>query len=107
MVRVTFRDSDGTAHEVEAQPGRSLMEAAVAQGVAGILAECGGNMACGTCHVRVDPSWYERVGPPGEGERMLLEGVAFDLAPTSRLSCQIQVTADLEGLVVELPSRQL
>lgn len=81
------------------------MEAATRNGVPGILAECGGACSCATCHVIVDPAWFARTGVPGNDERELL-GFAFGVQPTSRLSCQIRLTKQLDGLTVTVPARQ-
>lgn len=103
MVHIIFRNGDGTAHKVEATPGQSLMEVAVANAVPGIDAECGGSMSCATCHCYVDAAWFEKTGTPGEGEADMLEFAEKPMQPTSRLSCQISITDALDGLVVEVP----
>ncbi len=105
MVRVTYITSDGREQPIEARPGLSLMENAVAEGVEGIDAVCGGNAYCGTCRVYIDPAWHERVGERNEMEAPMLEAVG-DEEPSARLSCQIEVTAELDGLVVRLPVAQ-
>jgi ferredoxin, 2Fe-2S len=105
MTQVTFIDSDGTERAVSAVDGASLMNAAVANAVPGILADCGGACSCATCHVHVQPPWLERVGGPSALEASMLE-FAPELQTGSRLSCQITVTPDLEGLVVRIPSEQ-
>jgi 2Fe-2S ferredoxin len=81
------------------------MQGAVAEGLRGIDAECGGACACATCHVKIDAAWSARVGPPNAIEAEMLDG-AFNVDASSRLSCQIQLTPDLDGLVVYLPSAQ-
>ena len=105
MAKITYIEHNGTAHEVAAEPGMTVMEAAVKNGVPGIEAECGGACACATCHVYVDDAWTERTGKPAEMEEDMLD-FAFDVRPTSRLSCQIKVKAELDGLVVRVPEKQ-
>lgn len=105
MVKVTFVSADGTVQEVEADPGCSLMEAAVANGVDGIDAECGGNCYCGTCRVHVDAAWRQAVGPQGEFESPVIESTG-DAEAGVRLSCQVPLTEALDGLVVRLPEAQ-
>jgi 2Fe-2S ferredoxin len=105
MIRVTYVEHDGTAHDVDAAEGLSLMEAAKQQGVPGIAADCGGSCACATCHVHVDPDWFGAVGPAEEDEADLLQ-FANDPGETSRLSCQVRLRAELDGLVVRLPASQ-
>ena len=105
MVAITFVEFSGTAHQVEAQEGSTAMEAAVRNGVPGIDAECGGACACATCHVYVDEAWRAQVGEPSPMEEDMLD-FASEVAPNSRLSCQIKLTAALDGLVLRLPERQ-
>lgn len=105
MAFVTFVEPDGTKFETEVEPGISVMRAAVEKDVPGIIGECAGSMTCGTCHVYVDDAWSDCVGGPGEDEAVILE-FAGDVRPTSRLSCQIALTADLDGLVVHVPATQ-
>ncbi|MFG1357780.1 2Fe-2S iron-sulfur cluster-binding protein [Xanthobacter pseudotagetidis] len=105
MVAITFIEFNGMAHKVEAQEGATAMEAAVRNGVPGIDAECGGACACATCHVYVDEAWREKVGEPSQMEEDMLD-FASEVAPNSRLSCQIKLTAALDGLVLRLPERQ-
>ena len=105
MPTVIFIEHDGTRHEVDATNGVSLMRAAVDHNVPGIDADCGGACACATCHVYVDDAWTEVVGPPSMMEEDMLD-FAFEVKPTSRLSCQIKVKDELDGLVVHVPSRQ-
>jgi 2Fe-2S ferredoxin len=81
------------------------MENAIMNGVPGIIAECGGACTCATCHVHIDPAWTEVVGGPSMMEEDMLD-FAYDVKPTSRLSCQIRVRDELEGLVVHVPNRQ-
>jgi 2Fe-2S ferredoxin len=105
MPRITFIEPGGFRHEVNAPVGITLMEAARQNGVQGILALCGGACACGTCHVYVDAAWLPKLAAREEMEEGTLEG-AWEPRENSRLSCQIHVTADLEGLVVAVPQRQ-
>jgi 2Fe-2S ferredoxin len=105
MVKITFIDVEGTARTVEGEVGSTVMETAIKHGVPGIEAECGGACACSTCHVYVDEGWREKVGAPSPMEEDMLD-FAFGVQPTSRLSCQIKVTDDLDGLVVRTPERQ-
>lgn len=102
---VTFIDPDGTVHSGEAAVGESLMSAALTLNVTGIFAECGGMLACSTCHCYVEPQWMDRLEPVSDLEDGMLEAAA-DPEWNSRLSCQITVTSDLDGLVVRVPARQ-
>lgn len=105
MPRVTFIAFDGTPHAVDAQAGLSLMRAAVDHGVPGIDADCGGNCACATCHVYVDPAWQAGTGSMTPMERDML-GFAAGTQDNSRLACQIVLTDAHDGLVVGLPQGQ-
>ena len=105
MPSVTYRQHDGSEWLVPLPIGDSIMQGAVRNNMRGIDAECGGNCACATCHVYVDPEWMERIGTPSAMEQAMLM-VAHDPRPTSRLSCQIVMTEALDGLVVEIPHRQ-
>jgi 2Fe-2S ferredoxin len=105
MAKITFIQPDGRAQTVEGEAGMTVMETAKKHLVDGIEAECGGACACATCHVYVDDAWRERVGPPAEMEEDMLD-FAFDVRESSRLSCQIKVTPDLDGLVVRVPDKQ-
>ena len=105
MARITYILHDGTEHTVEAEPGMTVMEAAVKNGIPGIAAECGGACACATCHVYVDDAWKEKTGAPSPMEEDMLD-FGFDVRPNSRLSCQIKVTDELDGLIVSTPERQ-
>jgi 2Fe-2S ferredoxin len=103
--KVTFIENDGAVHTVNAEIGSTVMEAALRNGVTSIVAECGGACACATCMVHVDDAWSKIVGPASVEEEEMLD-TAFDVKPTSRLSCQIKVTAALDGLVVRTPAYQ-
>jgi ferredoxin, 2Fe-2S len=105
MPRITFIEPGGSRRVVDAPIGVTLMEAAVQNGVQGIVALCGGACACATCHVYVDAAWRLRLGAREEMEEGMLES-AWEPRDNSRLSCQIHVTADLEGLEVTVPPRQ-
>jgi 2Fe-2S ferredoxin len=106
MGRVTYIQYDGTSHTVDVQDGESLMVGAVSNGIRGIDADCGGSCACATCHVHVDSSWTQSVGgPASEAEAELLQ-LAPEVREDSRLSCQIKMRADLDGVIVHLPEAQ-
>jgi 2Fe-2S ferredoxin len=105
MPRITYIAHDGTTHTVEAELGSTVMETALKNGIEGIIAECGGGCTCATCLVHVDEKWSEVVGPPSDEEEDMLD-FAFEVKPTSRLSCQIKVTENLDGLIVHTPSYQ-
>ena len=105
MPKITYIDPDGTNRTVEAEVGSTVMETAIRNSVPGIEAECGGACACATCHVYVDDAWLPKTGGAGAMEQDMLD-FAFDVRPTSRLSCQITVREDLDGLVVRTPERQ-
>ncbi|GAA3707309.1 2Fe-2S iron-sulfur cluster-binding protein [Streptomyces tremellae] len=103
---MTYTDSSGRAYTVDATVGESVMAAAVKNGVPGIVAECGGNCSCATCHVYVGQDFAPLVGQPGDMEEDLLDMAVADRRETSRLSCQIRVTEELDGLTVEIPPEQ-
>jgi 2Fe-2S ferredoxin len=105
VARITYIEFDGTEHVTEVAPGLSVMAGARNADIPGIDADCGGNCSCATCHVFVDPAWTARVGGQGELEAATID-FAENLAPNSRLSCQIKVTQDLDGLVVRMPQSQ-
>lgn len=106
MAKITYIEFGGKEHVLDLAPGMSLMQGATTNDVRGIIGECGGVCSCATCHVYVDPAWLGKVGETGANEAALLEEVC-DAQPNSRLSCQIKVTEDLDGLVVRLPARQV
>lgn len=106
MAVVKYIESDGTEHRVEVPNGTSVMRGAIDNGIKGIIAECGGGLACATCHCYVDDAWIERTGGPSSMEDEMLECVATERKPGSRLSCQITVTDELDGLVVHIPEKQ-
>ncbi len=105
-MRVAYILQDGTRREVEAAKGASVMETAIKNNVKGIDAECGGCLSCATCHVYVDPAWFDKLPEPDEDEADMLGFVAAERQPTSRLSCQIIVSDALDGLVVRIPPTQ-
>ncbi len=105
MTRITFIEADGTTIEAMAKPGMSVMQVAVNAGIAAIAAECGGACACGTCHCYVAEDWADKITPAGEDEADMLDFV-IDPTATSRLSCQIAVTPEMDGLVIHIPSSQ-
>lgn len=105
MVQITFVDAAGAAHDLDVDKGTTLMQAALDNGIEGIVAECGGACACATCHCYVDEAWFGKLTPPGDIEKDMLEFV-IDPQPTSRLSCQITVDDALEGLVVTAAKSQ-
>lgn len=105
MITVNFIDHLGQTRQVCADSGTSLMQAAVDNGVSGIVAECGGACSCATCVCQIDAAWTERVGPAEGMEQAMLEG-ALDDAVGSRLSCQVRLTQALDGLVVRIPRSQ-
>ena len=105
MAKITFIDSSGATRAVEAQVGSTVMETAIKNGIPGIEAECGGACACATCHVYVDEAWRAKVGEPAPMEEDMLD-FAYEVKPNSRLSCQIKVSEEFEGLTVRTPERQ-
>lgn len=105
MPTVTFVDHEGVSRTVTVRSGQSLMVGAVGEGVDGIDAECGGACNCATCHVFVSPEWLDRIPPAGQQEREILEEISAK-DERSRLSCQIDLTDGLEGLVVHTPASQ-
>jgi ferredoxin, 2Fe-2S len=105
MAKITFIEANGTARTVEGEVGATVMETAIRNAVPGIEAECGGACSCATCHVYIDAAWQGAVGGPSPMEEDMLD-FAFDVRTNSRLSCQIKVRAELDGLVVTTPSKQ-
>ncbi|GAA5233276.1 2Fe-2S iron-sulfur cluster binding domain-containing protein [Verticiella sediminum] len=97
---------DGSTRTVQAKAGQTVMETAIRANVRGIDAECGGSCACATCHVYVEEAFFERLPPADDMEAEMLDEVAVDREDNSRLSCQIVVTDDLDGLTVRVPQRQ-
>lgn len=105
MPKITYIESNGTAHTVEVEVGCSVMQGAVSNRIPGIVAECGGNCACGTCRVYVDAAWREKTGEASDLEEATME-VREDPTAGKRLSCQIKVTEELDGLIVRMPASQ-
>ena len=106
MPSVTYVQPDGSLRTVDARAGTTVMEAAIDHDVPGIVAECGGACSCATCHVYVDSAWAERLDPPDSQEDGMLDCV-LDRHAASRLSCQIVLTDELDGLVVHVPESQI
>jgi 2Fe-2S ferredoxin len=107
MPTITFIHPDGKTERVDANDGESVMLAATRHGLDGIVAECGGNAMCATCHVYVDGAWLVRLPSIGDEEDALLDGAAAERLVNSRLSCQIKLSSELDGLVLRLPERQI
>ena len=105
MPKITYVDDAGAARTIDAEVGSTVMETAIRNNVPGIDAECGGACACATCHVYVDEAWMETVGPCEPMEQDMLD-FASDVRANSRLSCQIRVRPELDGLTVTTPARQ-
>ncbi len=105
MPKLTFIDASGQSRSVEAQVGATVMETALRNSIPGIEAECGGACACATCHVYVSEEWAEKTGKASQMEEDMLD-FAFEVRPSSRLSCQIKVTDELDGLTVTTPAKQ-
>jgi 2Fe-2S ferredoxin len=106
MVKVSYMLSDGDVETLEGDEGASVMETAIQNGVDGIVAECGGSLSCATCHVYVDEDWFEKTGGASEDEEEMLEGAMSEANERSRLSCQIELSDELDGLIVHLPEEQ-
>jgi len=105
MAKITFIEHDGTEHQVDVQDGLTVMEGAIRNLVPGIDADCGGACACATCHVYVDTAWQAKTGERSSMEDSMLD-FASEVQEGSRLSCQIKVTAEMDGMVVRLPEEQ-
>jgi ferredoxin, 2Fe-2S len=105
MAKITFIEHNGNEHTVEGENGMSVMEVAVKNMVPGIDADCGGACACATCHVYLQGEWAEKLAARSEMEEDMLD-FAFDVQDASRLSCQIRVSDDIDGLVVKVPEKQ-
>lgn len=107
MPSVTYIHCDGTKQQLEIPAGKRVMQAAVANGIDGIVAECGGQAMCATCHVYVDDPWVDKFTPISDEEEEMLEETVSERTATSRLSCQLVITDDVDGLVVRLPEAQV
>ena len=105
MPKITYIENNGKSHTVEVDKGLTVMEGAVQNNIPGIDADCGGGMACATCHVYVAKEWIEKLPPKEDSEEDMLD-FAFDVKDNSRLSCQITVSDELDGLVVNMPEKQ-
>jgi len=106
MAKITYIEFDGKTHVVDVPSGLTIMEGAIENNISGIEAECGGACSCATCHVYVDPAWTKITGEAAFLEQDMLE-CALDLEESSRLSCQIEVSDELDGLIVRLPELQI
>ena len=106
MAKITYIEHNGTEHVVDVPNGLTVMEGARDNGIPGIEADCGGACACSTCHVYVDPAWVGKLPPREDMEEDMLD-FAFEPNERSRLTCQVKVTADLDGLVVQMPEKQI
>ena len=106
MAKITFNTHDEKIHTVDVQKGLTVMEGAIQNDIPGIDADCGGSMACATCHVYVKEEWFDRINKKNEGEDDMLDQ-AYEPSSSSRLSCQITISDELNGLVVHLPEKQL
>ena len=106
MTKITYIENDGKEHTVDVQNGLTVMEGAVQNDIPGIDADCGGSMACATCHVYVKDEWYDKLDEKSEGEDDMIDQ-AYEPKKNSRLSCQITVSDKIEGLIVHLPEKQV
>jgi 2Fe-2S ferredoxin len=106
MPKITYVEFSGQQHTVDAEVGQSLMQVATDNMIPGIIADCGGNCSCATCHVYIDTDWQAHVTPPQQGERDMLD-CALYVQENSRLSCQVHVTPEVDGMVVRLPESQI
>ena len=105
MPKITYIEHNGKSHEIEVANGLTVMEGAVQNNIPGIDADCGGSCACATCHVYVDEKWFDKLEKKEVAEEDMLD-MASEPSKFSRLTCQITVTDDLDGLVVKMPSKQ-
>jgi len=106
MPKITYIEYGGKSHTIEVSNGLSVMEGAVQNNIPGIDADCGGSMACATCHVYVKEQWFNKLPKKEDGEEDMLD-MAFEPKKNSRLSCQLMVSEQLDGLVVDLPEKQV
>ncbi len=106
MSNITFIEHNGEQHSVEIEEGKTLMEIAMNNGIPGVDADCGGECACGTCHVIVNPSWFDKTGNTNNDELQMLD-MTPERESSSRLSCQITVTKDMNGMEVRIPEFQM
>ena len=106
MPKVTYIPAQGEARIVDVPAGENVMRGALYNDVEGIVGECGGGLACATCHCYIDEAWAAKTGEPSEAEVEMFDSASSEVRPTSRLSCQVIVTDELDGLVVRLPETQ-
>lgn len=106
MAKITYIENNGKSHSVDVAEGLTVMEGAVQNNIPGIDADCGGGMACATCHVYVKDEWFDKINKKSEGEDDMIDQ-AYEPKKSSRLSCQIQVSSDIDGLEVHLPGKQI
>ena len=106
MPKITYIEHNGKSHTLNVENGLTVMEGAIQNDIPGIDADCGGSMACATCHVYVKEEWVDRINKKNEGEDDMLDQ-AYEPKKNSRLSCQISVSDEIEGLVVNLPEKQV
>ena len=107
MGKVTYITDGGASQTIDVPDGENVMRGALYNGIDGIVGECGGGLACATCHCYVDEDWFDKAGGPvSQDERDMLESTAAEVRSTSRLSCQIEMTPVLDGLVVHIPACQ-
>jgi 2Fe-2S ferredoxin len=107
MAKITYIEHDGTEHVIDVPAGMTVMEGARDNNVPGIDADCGGACACSTCHAYIDPAWVEKIPPKEAMEEDMLDFAWHPDPATSRLTCQIKVTEDMDGLIVRLPEKQI
>ena len=105
MTKVTYKDNDGNTKTIEVENGLSVMEGAIQNNIPGIDADCGGSMACATCHVYVEEKWYNKLPKAEDGEVDMID-MAYEPKKNSRLSCQLIVSEELDGLIVTTPAKQ-
>ena len=105
MPKITYKDKDGNSKTIEVEKGLTVMEGAIQNDIPGIAADCGGSMACSTCHVYVEEKWFDKL-PKAEDAEVDMIDMAYDPKKNSRLSCQLIVTNELDGLIVTTPEKQ-
>tara|TARA_B100000401_G_C52684369_1_gene661329 strand:+ start:68 stop:388 length:321 start_codon:yes stop_codon:yes gene_type:complete len=105
MPKITYKDEKGSSKTIEVEKGLTVMEGAIQNDIPGIDADCGGSMACATCHVYVEEKWLDKLPKPEEGEIDMID-MAYEPKKNSRLSCQLIISEDLDGLVVTTPAKQ-
>ena len=105
MPKITYKDNDGNSKTINVENGLTVMEGAIQNDIPGIDADCGGSMACATCHVYVEEKWLNKIPKAEEAEVDMID-MAFEPKKNSRLSCQLTVSDELDGLIVNIPSKQ-